>query len=122
MSDEAITQPPGLAALWYGLLGGPLVMFIHGAVNFVMVPWACGAGKQSALWLTTALCSLVAISAIFVAFRKWLQAGADWDHTQELGPVPEARFMAILGMAVSGLSLLVILGAGVASLFLGACQ
>ena len=122
MTEARMNQPAGLAALWYGLLAGPIVMFIHGAVNFVMIPWACGAGKQSALWLTTVICILVAGSAIFTAYRKWLQAGAEWEHTEERGPVPQGRFMAIVGMAVSFLSLLVIVAAGIASLFLGACQ
>ena len=122
MNEDRMNSPASLGALWYGLLGGPVVMFLHGAVNFVMIPWACGAGKQSALWLSSIIGILVAGSAIFVAYRKWLEAGAEWDPTQDFGPVPRGRFMAIVGMAVSAMCMLVIIADGIAAMFLGACQ
>lgn len=117
-----ITKPSGLAALWFGLVGGPVIMFVHNTIAFTMIPWACGAGKQAALWFNTLLGLIACGAAIFASYRKWLEAGADWEHTEDAGPIPRARFMAIIGMAVSGLSWLVILAAGIASLFLGACQ
>jgi hypothetical protein len=121
-TETSMNQPAGLAALWFGLVGGPLIMFIHGAIGFTMIPWACGAGKQSALWLNTIISLVACGAAIYACYRKWLEAGAEWDPTQDYGPLPRGRFMAIVGMAVSGLSLLVILADGIASLFLGACQ
>jgi len=122
MTEDRMNNPAGLGALWFGLIGGPLVMFIHGAIGFVMIPWACGAGKQAALWTNTAICLLVTGAAIFIAYRKWLESGAEWDDTEKQGAIPRGRFMAIVGMAVSSLSLLVIIADGIASLFLGACQ
>jgi hypothetical protein len=121
-TEESMTKPAGLSALWFGLVGGPLIMFIHSAIAFTMLPWACGAGMQSALWVNAAVASVACGAAIFACYRKWLDAGAEWDNTQEAGPIPRGRFMAIVGMAVSGMSLLVIIANFIATLFLGACQ
>lgn len=121
-TTETVSDAPAKAALWFSILGGPIAMFAGGAVNFVMIPWACGASAAWALWLASAGAALVAALAIFTGFRMWLRAGAEWEQTERGGPVPRGRFMAIVGMAVSASALLVILGQWIAALILSPCQ
>ncbi len=120
-TDQSLRRPRANVPLFFGILGGPFAMFLQGAINFVMIPWACGAGMQSSLWIVELLCLAVAIAASFVCWREWHRIGAEWE-AQGPGAVPRARFMSILGFCISAASAIVIVAQSLPTFFLGACQ
>jgi hypothetical protein len=118
---ESLVRPPGLIALWYGVLAGPLVMAAEQEADFALVHWAC---LNDAVWVLR-LIDLVALilvaAAALVAWRCWTQAGRE--NPDDAGGIPAAtRFMALGGVGLSAMFFLAILSHGISMFLIGVCQ
>lgn len=120
-TEERFQEPRGLAALWYGLLAGAVAWKLQLVVNYAVVPYACWNRVEflnhAASFATLAL----ALSGCWVAWRTWRRMGTS-DDLEMGGVVGRSRFMAVGGLALSGMFALLILGQWLPNLMLSACD
>ena len=114
------TRWPGLLSLSIGVLLGPIVALVNELLLYVTNMWACGTGSQLAMHIVPLLCLLAAIGAGTLAYMDWNRVGGGVED--EAATVDSrTRFMALGGMAVSGLSALVIIAQWLTVFAFGAC-
>lgn len=108
---------PGLLALWFGILGPPLVWIARLSASYTLVPFVCRTGW---LWLLngiTAVSLLVAVIAGLVAYRSWRAGRGDLNG----GAGARTRFMGLLGMLIATLFSAVIVAEGLANVLVAPC-
>lgn len=120
-TDLELSRRGRLLSLWAGIFVAPIAALAHQQVNYMLVPWACAEGTRLPLFLVTLVSLGVAAGGGLVAWRNWERAGREWP-TEAAGAAPRSRFMAAVGLLLSGLLALVIVAQGIASLFLDPCQ
>lgn len=115
---------PRLAALWFGMLGGPLAWAAVLETNYVLSYVACEQRHTWMLHLATAFALAIVALAAVCAWRAAPPAGAedaasiDPDETA----IVRARFMALAGLALSVWSAIVIVAMHVPVLVLQPCM
>ena len=109
------------AALWTGVLAGPIVWLISFQTNFVLVPWACVFQGKLALYLVSLVALLLVAGSGLLAWKQWSQLGKQAEF-EGAGALPRSRIMAFGGIMLSALSFVVILGQAIGEIILGACQ
>jgi hypothetical protein len=109
------------AALWAGVLAGPLATLTQLQVNYALVLWACGAGRAWALHVVALLALLVTVAAGLLSLRNWRRAGSSWED-KGAGVVPRSRFMAAVGILISALSALVVIAQWIPIFIYGPCE
>ena len=109
------------AALWAGVLAGPLATLAQLQVNYALVLWACGAGREWALHLVALLALLVTVAAGLLSWRNWRRAGAGWKD-DGAGVVPRSRFMAVVGVLISAFIALVVVAQWIPIFVYGPCE
>ena len=109
------------AALWAGVLAGPLATLTQLQVNYALVLWACGAGSEWALHLVALLALLVTVAAGLLSWRNWRRAGGSWED-EGAGIVPRSRFMAAVGVLISAFIVLVVVAQWIPIFVYGPCE
>jgi hypothetical protein len=109
------------AALWAGVLAGPLATLTQLQVNYALVLWACGAGREWALHLVALLALLVTVGGGLLSWRNWRRAGSGWED-DGAGVVPRSRFMAAVGVLISALIALVVVAQWIPIFVYGPCE
>ena len=109
------------AWLWAGVLAGPLATLTQLQVNYALVLWACGAGREWALHLVSLLALLVTFAACLLSWRNWRRAGGGWEDGGA-GVVPRSRFMSVVGLLISVLTALVVVAQWIAVFFYDPCE
>lgn len=104
-----------------GFLAGPAAFLLNLQISFTLVPWACAYDLQYALHLATLIFLLMAALGGFASWRIWRDAGRGWPD-EAAGAVPRTRFMAVVGILISGMFFLTVLAQGITAMILGACQ
>jgi hypothetical protein len=108
-------------ALWAGVLAGPLAMLVQLQVNYALVLWACGAGREWALHLTALLALVVTSAGGWLSWRNRRRTGAGWED-EGAGVIPRSRFMAVVGVLASVLFALVIVAQWIPIFVYGPCD
>ncbi|HJQ70616.1 MAG TPA: hypothetical protein VKA70_16685 [Blastocatellia bacterium] len=110
-----------LLALWAGVLLAPFAFLLNLQISYALVPWACSAGQP--FWLHVASCGslLLSLLGLFTAWRNWQKAGRE-SKVEGGDPRARSRFMAMLGLLMSGLFSLVILAQWIADFIIDPCQ
>ena len=112
---------PGMLTLTLGLVVGPLAVLINEELIYVTNMWACGTGKQAAMHIVPLICLLTTLGAGFLAWADWVRVGRGVED--EAATIDaRSRFMALGGMAISGLSALLILAQWLAIFVFDACM
>ena len=109
------------AALWTGVLAGPLATLTQLQVNYALALWACGAGREWALHLVALLALVVTVGAGLLSWRNWRRAGASWEDGGA-GIVPRSRFMAVVGILIGALLSLVVIAQWIPIFIHGPCD
>jgi hypothetical protein len=118
---EDLKSGGAAAALWGGILLGPIAALGQLETNYALVLWACRAGRDWPLHLVSITAIFVASFAGLLAHRVWKQVGAEWDDAGA-GATARARFMAAIGMLISLMMLFVILAQWIPVFIYGSCQ
>ena len=106
-TGDPFTRWPGLLSLSLGLLLGPVVALANQQLIYTVNMWACGHRMQPAMHVVPILCLIVTIGAAITAYRDWRAVGRGVED--EEGTVhTRTRFIAMLGIAISVFSALVI--------------
>lgn len=110
----------GIAALWFGMLAGPVSWYLHLNVSYALVRKICESGDVWLLHLTTLVTLLPAIAGVIVAWRSWRLLGKPVDAVGG-STSGRSRFMALGGMALSGFFALVLLVAWIPDFVIRPC-
>lgn len=124
MDSKAATdfkEGAGPGALWAGVLAAPIATLIQLQVNYALVLWACDAGRKWALHLVALLALLITIAGGLLSWRNWRRTGATWED-EGAGVIPRSRFMALVGLLISGLIALVVIAQWIPIFVYGPCQ
>ena len=119
MEEEIQATTP--KASWLLVVLGPIILAIEMQINFVLVRQACSAGRNTGLYAVTILAIALTLATAFIAFAIWKQAGTSWP-TEAADPATRIRFIAVLGILSSAMSLLVIVAQGIAMIQFDPCQ
>jgi hypothetical protein len=117
-NDEQATTPRGL---WLLLIAGPAIVAAEQQANFVLVRQACSMQRNVALYVVTIVAMLLTIATAMIAVSIWRRTGAVWP-TEESDLANRIRFISVLGLLSSGMSFLVILAQGIATVNFDPCQ
>jgi hypothetical protein len=107
--------------LWAGVLAGPLATLVQLQVNYALVLWACGAGREWALHLVSLLALLATVAGGLLSWRNRRRAGGGWED-EGAGVVPRSRFMAVVGVLISALTALVVIAQWIPVFVYGPCE
>lgn len=118
-SPPPTEAPRGTVSLWAGAIAAPVLWAVQFEITYALVPWICGHGKLFLLHITSAVFLVLAIICFWLCFRDFQFTPSDVKK-DEAGP-GRAKFLAVLGMFVSGLFTLVIIAQGLAAFFLSPC-
>jgi hypothetical protein len=122
-----------LRSLWFGLLAGPIAWSIYFLVGYGLTEFVCKLGQlEFRIWGLAALSAiimgltlvalLVTLYAGFLAYRNWQRVKEDEpEEVQPSPPEENSRFLALVGLLLSGLFSLVILLTGIPTFFLSPC-
>lgn len=120
-APEKFETRRGIALLWFGVLGGPVLWFTHQQVELVLVPWVCGHAQTWILHAVTAACLAGVFAAGAVAWKNRTE-NAPLDAPEVPASRSRSRFMGTVGLMASVLFALVIIAQEVPNLLLDPCQ
>jgi hypothetical protein len=114
-------------ALWFGFLGGLAAWALHLTITYLLVYNGCVLGLASLrMWLVvvTVILALVTLAAVAMAYRVWRRVTDIYDseHDSE-GEIDftRVRFVALMGIWLSGLSFLILVLVSIPILSLRPC-
>jgi hypothetical protein len=126
---EERTRRSGAVLLWFAVLGGAVAWAVH-----VMAAWSteeltCAAGHRSisgtslvlVLVLMSAVPGAVALAALGVSWRAWLQTSHNRDR-EDGRRLDRARLLAVVGMSANLLFIAIIAFDAVAIAVVPPCQ
>jgi len=116
--EQQATTPK---ALWTLIVTGPIIVAIEMQANFVLVRQACSAQRNFALYAVIIIAMLLTIATALVGVSLWKRAGTAWP-TEEIDLANRIRFITAVGILSSGMSFLVILAQGIATVSFDPCQ
>jgi hypothetical protein len=124
MTVDSRTHVPDakeIRALWVGLLLAPIAFLINLEAAYALVPTACSSRNGLPVHLVHLACLTLTIVGGVTAWGSWRAAGATWP-AEEGGRLARSRFMAGIGVLLSGLFALVIVAMWIPSFILDPCQ
>ena len=124
--DDGALQPADLRwlsplALWTGILAGPLVWATDLTASYALAKWTCLTGRREILHAIMIVSLLIVAGGAIVSSLALRHTSGDMP-TDGGRPRQRARFMAILGLAVSALFALQIASTAIPQWVLDACD
>lgn len=135
MAVETTTQhthhiPPG--RLWFGTTGAAIAWAVQGFTCFLISTQECadgtgswgplsGTGVRVLLICLTAGFLAVAAAATVVSYRNWREL-SEHHHLMQAEGIGREQFMAIGGVFIGAASVIGLIWAGIAPIFLPACS
>ena len=120
-SRTGVPDAGEIQALWTGVLLPPIAFLINLEVAYALVPKACASRSTLVLHLVHAICFGLVIVGGLVAWRCWRVAGAVWPG-EGGGALSRSRFIAGIGVLISGFVALAIVADWIPSIMLNPCQ
>ena len=119
MDEEVKVTTP--KALWLLVVAAPIIVAIEMQANFVLVRQACSAQRNIALYAVIIMAIVLTVATALIAFAVWKVDGTNWP-TEATDLPTRVRFIAVLGILSSGMSLLIIVAQGIATILFDPCQ
>jgi hypothetical protein len=112
----------GKATLWLGVLLPPAAWLTQFQVNYALARWLCDVPWLAVFYhLTSALMLLVALTGGWLAWRDWTMLRGHAPAEHEAGVQGRSHFLALLGLSMTPLFALLILGQWAARFFIDPC-
>ncbi len=119
--ERRFEQWPALMRLAVGFLAGLLAVLWDQAVAFISTPWSCSVDARWGLHLEHAVFLAIALAVAFLSWQDWVAVGRGL-RDDEATVAGRTRFLALVGMAASVYSAIVIIAMWIAVLFIGPCR
>jgi hypothetical protein len=107
-------------ALWIAVLGSAVVWFLQLQTSYSLVTWACSTGSLWSLHAASVLFLVLAAVPGWIAWKEWSASSAGAIERTSAG-AGRRRFMAMLGLLLTGLFLLLIIAQAIPSFFFDPC-
>jgi hypothetical protein len=122
ISDDSshFARWPGMLSLSAGLLLGPVAALVNEGMVYATNMWMCGSGSPLRMHVVAVICLAVAIGAGLLARADWVRVGRGTENDAATID-SRSRFVALTGMAASGLSALLIVMQWLAVFVFGTC-
>jgi hypothetical protein len=101
------TRWPGLMSLALGIVVGPIVALVHQQTVYAVNMWACGRNLHATMHIVPVLALIVVLGAAYGGYLNWTAVGRGVED-EDGNVVTRTRFLALMGMAISVFSALVI--------------
>ena len=106
--------------LWFPIIVPPLAALAQQSVNYALVAVECAQQQRLPVHLVAGAALLVALGGVVVAWRHWSEVGVA--APQDSGDqISRTRFLAIVGISVSGLMALAIAAQWLTAAFIEPC-
>jgi hypothetical protein len=112
---------PGLLSLSLGLTLGPVVALVHQQIVYAVNMWACGHNRHGVMHVVPVLCLIVVAGTVVASRRNWIAVGRGVED-EDGGVATRTRFLALLGIAISVFSGIVIAAQWLAIFIFAPCQ
>jgi hypothetical protein len=109
------------AALWIGLLVGPVAWLISLETNFALTDLGCGGSAKFSVYIVSFAALMITAGAGLLSWSQWRRLGVEVPG-DGAGSLPRARLMAMGGVLLNGFMWLTILAQVIAAMMLGACE
>jgi hypothetical protein len=120
-NEQYFKQNAAIVWLWAGVLAGPAAIALNQQLAYLLVTLNCSYGARVAIWPVMLLMVSLATAGAFISWQNWQRTGMD--KSDGGGDAKSrSRFMAIVGLLFSGLSILVIVAMWVPVFFYRQCQ
>ena len=119
MDEELRTTTP--KALWLLVVAPPIIGAIAMEANYVLVRQACSAQRSLALYVVTIAAAVLVVATALLGLAVWRVEGTSWPG-EGVDLSTRVRFIGVLGVLSSVMSLLVLVAQGIAVLKLSPCQ
>jgi len=116
--EEQATTPRGL---WLLVVAGPAIVAAEQQINFILVRQACSAQHNVMLYAVVVIAMLLTIATAMIGVSIWRRSGAVWP-TEAADLANRIRFISVLGILSSGMSFLLIVAQGIATMIFNPCQ
>ncbi|HZS08734.1 MAG TPA: hypothetical protein VFD58_28120 [Blastocatellia bacterium] len=120
-TDEHFRHRGGLLRLWAGVIAGPLAWGLAQQVAYLFATLDCSFAKRLALSPVMLIALLVAAGGAFISWRNWRRAGKEWPD-EGGGVITRSRFMAVVGLLLSGFAVLMIIAEWLPIFFFRQCE
>jgi len=120
-ADDQFSSTSEVFKQWAGVVAGPLAWMFQQQASYLLVKFACKYGWHLPFHMVSLLALLLIVGGAFVAWHTWRQTGREWPSGSG-GARPRSRFMAVLGLLLSGLFFVVIIAQSIPSFILSPCQ
>jgi hypothetical protein len=114
-------SPQGIAAVWLGVLAGPVAWALDLTVSYAIVQWTCGGGPHVVLHLISVVSLLIVGGGALASWRALGLASAE-ERDDGARPDEWGRFMALLGLVMCALFAVVVIAGAIPRLVLDACH
>ena len=120
-NEQYFKRSASIAWLWAGVLAGPAAVALNQQIVYLLVTLSCSYRKTTVLLPVMLMTFALAAGGAFVSWRNWQRTG---NGASDSGgdAMSRSRFMAIVGMLFSGLSLLAIIAMWLPTIFYRQCQ
>jgi hypothetical protein len=120
-------SPAGIAALWVGVLAGPVVWAADLVAGYALVAWTCGHHRTAPLHLLSFAALLVIGLASWISLRAAMvtrepAGAAAREIARDERTAERAQFMAGLGLASSALFAIVVVATEIPRWVFDACR
>ena len=116
--EQEATTPKGL---WTVVVLPPVIGATEMQTIFVLVRQACSAQRNVSLYAVVVVAAVLTLAVAMIAYGIWKRAGAVWP-TEASDLATRIRFIAVLGLLSSGMSFLLIVAQGIATVHFDPCQ
>jgi hypothetical protein len=116
--EERATTPK---ALWLLIVAAPIIVAVEMQTNYVLVRMACSAQRNIALYTVIIVAIALTVTTALISLAVWRVEGIIWP-TEATDLSARIRFIAVLGLLSSGMSFLVIVAQGIATVLFNPCQ
>ena len=114
------SDPTQNTALWFAVLGPPVIWFLQMQTSYSLVTWACSTGRLWSIHVTSAAFLVLAAVPGLIGWKEW-NANAAADNERRSTGRGRRRFMAMLGMMLAALFLMLIVAQAIPSFFVDPC-
>ena len=119
--EERVATRSGEPVLWIGVLGPPIVWALQMQLNYWLVRGTCARLSNTAFVVVTLISVGLLCLAGLSSLLAWRRVGTAWPNSFE-NVISRRRFMAVLGLLMTGMFLLVIIAQGIGAFVFHPCQ
>ena len=105
---------------WFPILVPPLAALVQQSASYALVAAECAQQQRLPVHLVTALGLAVALTGAAIAWRQWRAVGVAAPRDSG-DAVSRTRFLAIVGVSISGLMALAIAAQWLTTAFISPC-